>query len=140
MPLAFMMAPAKMNRGTAIKENFTAPSNSVSGRFGMSRRPVSRGHRGYGGDAQRHGDRDVGEHEQEEPQQNQQQCHRCAPLVPVLDGRGDFRRYEEHRTNWNRRVDNPCRKPRQAHQECAAQHRQEIQSQIGGEAEKQDNR
>ena len=41
MPLAFMMDPAKMNRGTAIKENFTAPSKSVSGTFGKSRKPVS---------------------------------------------------------------------------------------------------
>ena len=41
MPLAFMMAPARMNSGTAIKENFTAPSKSVNGTLGRSRRPVS---------------------------------------------------------------------------------------------------
>ena len=41
MPLAFMIDPARMNSGTAIKENFTAPSNSVSGIFGRSRSPVS---------------------------------------------------------------------------------------------------
>ena len=42
MPVAFITAPARMNNGMAISENFVAPSCSVSGMFGRSRRPVSK--------------------------------------------------------------------------------------------------